>query len=72
MVMKPGVQIDSTRASSPVLELSPIVNSPYQSETLTIYPRDIKWVLAYKYMYRNRGVRIVTHQLDDHLIILKD
>jgi hypothetical protein len=56
----------------PVVEITPILNAPHHPELISIYLRDIKWAIPYKYMYHNRGVRIVTHSLDDHIVILKD
>lgn len=34
-----------------VIELTPIYNAPHQRESILIHPGEIKFALAYKYMF---------------------
>ena len=53
------------------MELISILNSPHQTKTLVIQPEDVNYVLPYKYMFQQRGIRIVTFSAE-YIIVTKD
>ena len=42
------------------LEITPILNAPYQLARVTIPLNDLKLALTYRYMYERRAIRLVT------------
>ena len=42
------------------IEITPILNAPYQLAQITIPLKDLKAALTYRYMYERRAIRLVT------------
>jgi hypothetical protein len=68
MTMRPP-----TSSSPATLDLHPILNVPHQaSHLLSIPVPTIKWVLPYQYMFQLKGLRLVSYECEEHLIVFKD
>ncbi len=68
MTMRPP-----TSSSPATLDLHPILNVPHQaSHLLSIPVPTIKWVLPYQYMFQMKGLRLVSFECEEHLIVFKD
>lgn len=49
------------------LEILPIMNSPYQSQTLIIPLASIKILHIYRYLFQHKALRIVTDKQDEYI-----
>jgi hypothetical protein len=54
-----------------LIEIVPINNAPHMKAKV-ILAKELKFVLAYKYMYRQRGIRLVLMNLEEIIVISKD
>ena len=51
------------------IEITPILNAPYQLAQVTIPLQDLKVALTYRYMYERRAIRLVTRSENKEYII---
>ena len=51
------------------IEITPILNAPYQLAQVTIPLQDLKVALTYRYMYERRAIRLVTRSESKEYII---
>ena len=49
------------------LEIIPILNAPYQRQTLVIPLSSIKIVHIYRYLFQYKSIRIVTEKADEYI-----
>jgi hypothetical protein len=54
-----------------LIEIVPIFNAPHMKAKV-ILAKELKFVLPYKYMYRQRGIRLVLMNLEEIIVISKD
>jgi len=67
MTMRPP-----TSSSPATFDLHPILNVPHQASLLSIPVPTIKWALPYQYMFQVKGLRLVTYECEENLIVFKD
>lgn len=49
------------------IEIIPVMNAPYQSQTLTIALDRIKIIHAYRYLFQYKAIRIVTDKCEEYI-----
>lgn len=52
------------------IEVTPILNAPYQLAQVTIAMQDLKAVLSYRYLYERKAIRLVTRSENKELIVV--
>lgn len=52
------------------IEVTPILNAPYQLAQVTISLQDLKAVLTYRYLYERKAIRLVTRAESKEFIIV--
>ena len=59
----------ATKGTMFAIEITPILNAPYQLARVTIPLQDLKLALTYRYLYERRAIRLVTRTASAEYII---